>query len=83
MAPEQRKNERSVASAGSTAFDRESADWHYAMYYAFYTAADLMDLEEFGGDDPPGCRGMQDAAYEEVAKRIRRMSARYSAKFCR
>ncbi|WP_417459141.1 hypothetical protein [Kordiimonas sp.] len=51
-------------------------EWDLDMLYAFEAAAELIDQEEFGGDNAD----RQKAAYQEVAKRIRAMGKRYEKK---
>jgi hypothetical protein len=42
------------------------------LLYAYEEAAEYMEQKEFGGDDPRP----QEAAYKEVAKRLRRAVTR-------
>jgi len=52
---------------------------HDDLLYAFEAAAVCMDDEEFGGDEPE----KQNAAFREVARRIRAMADRYERKHCK
>lgn len=57
----------------------QDPEWHADMIHAFDTAAELIDSEEFGGDE--SVVGRQEAAYHEVARRIRIMAQRYENRF--
>lgn len=48
-------------------------EWHHDIAYAIEQAADFLDAEEFGGDN----RERQEAAYREVASRLRKMLMRH------
>jgi len=52
----------------------QNPEWHEDMMHAFDTAVNCMESEEFGGDNAE----RQEAAYREVATRLRRMAARYN-----
>jgi len=69
------RDEESAPVQRSAACDCYAADpyWHDDMMHAFETAAELIDSEEFGGENAD----RQMAAYAEVAKRIRSMMKRY------
>ena len=53
---------------------QDDPEWDDDMLYAFESAAGLMDQEEFGGENAE----RQEAAFREVAKRIRAMASRYN-----
>lgn len=56
-----------------TAVHRKDPEWDNDMMFAFETAAELIDNEEFGGENAD----RQMAAYREVAKQIRTLGRRY------
>jgi len=59
---------------GASDYYASDPEWHDDMMHAFDTAVNCMESEEFGGDNAE----RQEAAYREVAKRLRRMAARYN-----
>lgn len=75
-----RKGELDDEMDCSNAIDfRNDPEWGDDMLYAFEIAASCMAEETFPGDNPE----RQNAAFREVAKRIRAMARRYNLSISR
>lgn len=59
----------------------DTEEFHDAMMCAFDEAADGLDIWEFGGAETKEEYDLHRKAATEVAKRIRRMAARYDAQW--